>query len=72
MIASTILGRRRVQPKADEIGQAAVLGRDPEMVNTQLARYLAVTREDIRRVAREYFVTPRRTVLVVEPPKPSK
>ena len=68
-IAGFILGRQTVQSKADAIAQYAVLGRDPERINTELDRYLGVTAADIQRVAREYFVPQRRTVLVIEPPK---
>ncbi len=68
-IASFILGRQTAQSKGDALGQYAVLGRDPERINTELGRYLEVTPADIQRVAREYFVAPRRTVLVIETPK---
>jgi len=71
IISSFILGHRTVQQKADAIGQAAVLGKDPALVNTELERYLRVTSEDIQRVARKYFVQAQRTVIVVEPPKGS-
>ena len=71
-IARFILGRRTVQEKADAIGLAAVLGKDPNLVNTELDRYLQVTAADIQRVARQYFLDKQRTVLVVEAPKPSK
>ncbi len=69
VIASFILGRRTVQQKADAIGLDAVLGKDPNLVNIELDRYLKVTPADIMRVAREYFVPAHRTVLVVEPPQ---
>jgi zinc protease len=72
VISNFILGRRTVQQKADAIGQAAVLGKDPALVNTELERYLRVTPEDIQRVSRKYFVPAQRTVLVVEPPKGSE
>jgi zinc protease len=69
VISGLILGRRTVQQKADAIGQAAVLGSDASLVNTQLVRYQAVTPLDIQRVARKYFVPGQRTVLTIEPPK---
>ncbi len=71
VISNFILDRRTVQQKASAIGGAAVLGKDPELVNTELDRYLRVTAADIQRVAREYFVPQHRTVLVVEAPKAS-
>jgi len=72
VISNFILGRRTVQQKADAIGQAAVLGKDPALVNAELERYLRVTPEDIQRVSRKYFVPVQRTVIVVEPPKGSE
>jgi len=71
VIADLILGRRTVQQKANAIGQAAILGNDPELVNTELEGYLRVTPADIQRVARSYFNPKQRTVLIIEPPKES-
>src|SRR5712692_5517345 len=68
-IAAFILGRETMQHKADALGRYAVLGKDPGLINTELRRYLQATPADIQRVAREYFIPQRRTVLVVEPPK---
>ena len=70
LTASFILGRRTMQRKADALGEAAVLGKDPNWVNTELDRYLSVTPEDIQRVVQKYFVNQQRTLLVVAPPKP--
>ena len=36
---------------------------DPEVVNGDLARYLAVTPDDVQRVARTYLRTANRTVV---------
>jgi zinc protease len=69
VIAAFILGRQTDQRKADAIGQYAVLGKDPDLVNSDLGRFLRVTAADIQRAAREYFMPEHRTVLVVEPPK---
>jgi zinc protease len=69
VISDFVVGRRTVQQKADAIGQAAVLGKNAELVNLDLARYQAVTAADIQRVARKYFDPKQRTVLIIEPPK---
>ncbi|MBI3403859.1 MAG: insulinase family protein [Acidobacteria bacterium] len=69
IIAGLVLGRRTVQQKAGAIADAAVFGHDAALVNTQLARYLAVTAADIQRVAQKYFVVTHRTVLIAEPAK---
>jgi zinc protease len=69
VISDFVVGRRTVQQRADAIGQAAVLGKNPELVNLDLDRYQAVTAADIQRVARKYFDPKQRTVLIIEPPK---
>jgi len=66
VISELVVGRRTVQEKADAIGQAAVLGKNPDLVNLDLDRYLAVTPADIQRVAQKYFDPKQRTVLIIE------
>ncbi len=68
MISSFILGRQTDQAKADAIGNAAVIGKDPNLVNSQLEHFLKVTPEDIQRVSKEYFAKERETVLLVSAP----
>ena len=73
-ISSDILGRETVQEKADALGEAAVIGKNPELVNTELAKYEAVTAAAIQRAADEYFVKQHETVLYYLPkeqPKPA-
>jgi zinc protease len=67
-IAQAVLRRQTVRAKASAAGQAAVLGKDVNLVNTELDHYLKVTPADIQRVAREYFVPNQRTVMIIEPP----
>jgi zinc protease len=67
-IASIVLRRQRVQAKAGALGLCAVVGKDVNLVNTELDRYLRVSAADIQKAARQYFVTSQRTVLIVEPP----
>ncbi|WP_026474155.1 M16 family metallopeptidase [Alkaliflexus imshenetskii] len=40
---------------------------DASLINNELEKYMAVTREDIQRVAREYFITNNRVVLYYLP-----
>jgi predicted Zn-dependent peptidase len=40
---------------------------DANLVNTEIERYLKVTKEDIQRVAKEYFVKDNRVVLYYLP-----
>lgn len=62
-----VLSRQTVQSLGEELGYAAVVLKDPELLNTELDRFLAVTPEDIQRVARKYFVPENVTVLEVYP-----
>ncbi len=68
-IAGFILGRETSKEKADALGRYSVIGKNPGLINTDLANYLKVTAADIERVARTYFTAARATVLTVEPPK---
>jgi predicted Zn-dependent peptidase len=64
-----ILSRQTVQTRAEELGYAAVVLKDPELINTELARFLVVTPQDIQRVARKYFVPENLTLVEVHPRK---
>jgi zinc protease len=70
-IAGFILGRETMESKASSLGRYAVFAKDPNLINTDLDRYLRVTAADIQRVAKSYFVTAHRTALVVAPPPSS-
>ena len=70
--AGVILGRETVQEIASTLAHNAVVGGDPNLLNTDLDRDLRVTAADIQRVSREYFAPARRTILVVETPKTTK
>jgi predicted Zn-dependent peptidase len=48
---------------AMELVRAATERGDPELVNGDLARYLAVTGDDVLRVARTYLRPENRTVI---------
>ncbi len=64
-----ILSRQTAQSRADELGYAAVVLKDPDLVNSELKRFLDVTPEDIQRVARKYFVQENKTLVEVYPKK---
>jgi predicted Zn-dependent peptidase len=70
-ISSFILGRDTDDEKAVALAVAAVIGKDPGLVNTELDRYLKITPADIQRAAGEYFVPQRATVLIVTPAEPA-
>ncbi len=70
-IAGFILGRDTDEQKAVALEGAAVIGKNPDLVNTDLDRYLKVTAADIQRVAKEYFVPQHATVLIITPAAPA-
>jgi zinc protease len=67
ILGDFVLSRQTVQSLGEELGYAAVVLKDPELLNTELERFLTVTPEDIQRVARKYFVPENVTVLEVYP-----
>jgi len=69
-ISAFILGRDTDQEKAEALADAAVIGKDPDRVNTELEKYLEVTPADIEQVAKEYFVPEHATVMIVTPAQP--
>jgi zinc protease len=66
-ISGFILGRNTDEEKAVALGAAAVIGKNPDLVNTELGHYLKLTPADIQRAAEEYFVSQHATVLLVKP-----
>ena len=62
-----IVDRQSDQTRADQLGYDAVILKDPELVNTELERFLAVTPDDVERVARKYLVPENMTLLEVHP-----
>ncbi|HUI44165.1 MAG TPA: pitrilysin family protein [Terriglobia bacterium] len=67
ILGEFIVDRQGVQARADELGSDAVILKDPDLVNSELERFLAVTPADIERVARQYFVPDNMTRLEVYP-----
>jgi zinc protease len=67
MIAEMLFARQSNQGKASALGRAAVLLKDPAHVNTEVRRILAVTPDEIQRVARRYFAETNRIVLTILP-----
>jgi zinc protease len=71
-IAGAILGRDTNEEKAVAIASAAVIGKDPGLVNTDLDRYLKVSAPDIQRASKQYFDLKSATVLSVAPAAPQQ
>lgn len=62
-----VLSRQSVQSLGEELGYATVVLKDASLLDAELDRFLAVTPEDIQRVARKYFVPENVTVVEVYP-----
>jgi zinc protease len=71
-VSGFILGRETDQEKAEALAAASVLGKDPNLVNTELDRYLKASLADIQRVAKDYFVPQHATVMLVTPQAPTQ
>jgi predicted Zn-dependent peptidase len=57
--------------KAESIHHYIWLHNDLSVINTDLDRYLAVTVQDIQRVAKQYLRSDNRTMVTAAPPKNS-
>ncbi len=66
-VSGFILGRDTEEQKAVALASAAVIGKDPGLVNTELDRYLKVSAADIQKAAEQYFVAKHATVLTITP-----
>ncbi|MGA2598166.1 MAG: pitrilysin family protein [Bryobacteraceae bacterium] len=55
--AGFIVGRQSMQEKADLLGKVSVLEKNPELVNTELEKYQAVTAAEVQRVCAKYLVS---------------
>ncbi len=62
-----VSGNSRVAGIAESLANYHMYYGDANLINTELERYLAVTKEDIMRVAKEYFVPDNRVVLYYLP-----
>jgi predicted Zn-dependent peptidase len=58
---------RSAQTRATLLSTYKVYYDDPNLINTRLARFNAVTKDDVQRVAKTYLTPTRRTVMVVTP-----
>jgi zinc protease len=65
--AGTIFGRQRAADVAEALQYAAMYLGSPQAINTEAARYAAVTLADIRRVAQTYLRPERSLTLVIAP-----
>ena len=66
---AAIVSRQSDESRGEELGYAAVILKDPNLLDAELDRFLAVTPEDVQRVAKKYFVPENLTVVEVYPAK---
>ena len=71
-ISGFILGREKDEEKAEALAADAVIGKSPDLVNTELEFYLKASPADVQRVAKEYFVKDHATVLILTPAPAAK
>ncbi len=67
ILRALMLSRESSESRAEELGYDAVVLNDAELVNTEPARFLAVTPSDIQRVAKKYFAPENGTIVEVIP-----
>jgi predicted Zn-dependent peptidase len=63
-----VFGLQSNLARARQLAEYELYDGNASLLRTELDRYLAVTREDVQRVARQYFAATNRTVLDVLPP----
>jgi zinc protease len=59
--------REKSKDLAEQLGYDTVVLNNPEMINTEAERFLAVTGEEVQAAARKYFAPRNRTLLEVHP-----
>ncbi len=68
-IETSLAGRyTSVLDKAMALGMAMTFENDPESVNSDIGRYMAVTREDVQRVAQTYLAPENRVIITYPVP----
>jgi zinc protease len=67
--ASQIFGMERALNTAEAIQTANMFLGSPDAVNTDLARYQRVTKDDIKRVAQQFLRPENSTVILIKPPE---
>ena len=75
-LTGKLMERETDNGKASALGEAAVIYRDPNHINTDLAKYQAVTASEIKEVLRKYIAGKKKVLIEYlpetkkEPPKP--
>jgi predicted Zn-dependent peptidase len=67
LVTSELRSRETALGKSQTLGEAAVMLGDPNRVNTDLQKLLAINADDIQRVAKKYFTDNNRYVFYYLP-----
>ena len=67
--AGFVSGKKNVLGKAQSLAKYNSYFGNPNLINTELENYLKVTKEDIKRVAKQYLGTDKRVILSYVPKK---
>ncbi len=67
--ASQIFGLQQALNTAEAIQSASMFLGDPAAVNSDIERYMRVTKDDIKRVAQQYLRPENSTVILIKPPE---
>lgn len=69
--AEFIFGKKDVLDKAQTLARYNSYYGDPSYINNEINKFLSVTKDDIQRVAKQYFATDKKVVLIYMPKKSS-
>ena len=67
MLRDLALERRNTRSLADLLGYATVILKDTGSINREVEKFLSVSPEEVRRVARKYLVSENLTLIEVQP-----
>jgi zinc protease len=67
--ANAIFERQQALNTAEALQSATMFLGSPEAINTDLERYMKVTKDDIKRVAQQYLRPDNSTVILIKPPE---
>jgi zinc protease len=67
--AGAIFGRQQALNTAEAIQSASMFLGSAEAINTDLDRYMKVTKDDVKRVAQRYLRPDNSTVILIKPPE---
>jgi predicted Zn-dependent peptidase len=70
--AGFLLGLQSNLSRAQKLAEFEVYWGDASLLNKEVSRYLAVTKDDIARAVAKYLSEARRSRVVVTPPKAAK